>query len=539
MGWQSRRKNNQPHSKKFWPYKLAHEIEKMSNIATKQTREMFIFVFVLCSCCYASHNVDSISFRGGGGDLRGGRSSNLALDGGKGDPAAVTNFDTSTPTTSATSKPTVILTEMNTLSGGNSPVPYKPQNIADIFCRSEELTSKGRKLPLPMVMNNLLKYNAFWSAGKIAELHPEAWRTLRTDHPDRLALFYIAPVLARPNVTLSSYIDYEYIHQYHPEWFLLKDGKNVSSGDYRDPNKRIRWADDPTSWYYTCFYLDVGNPAFQDWAVEQFLKKLDPVIGDNDRIRYSGIAADMVMLTTFQDGTTSLHPNWKYASGGWNKAYFSYLRKLHDAMQKRGYILIVNQTLDYGSNRDGRDWQDLMAVADGLMDEEAMLTWSSQTKGYTDRFGGDRWEQSIKHHEDILGKGLYDWWECNFHDYKDPAMEYSNFLYVYCSFLLVKNSDRSLFGIHRRADGVDLDPWYEEYNLPLGNPAGSRYQRQGCWLRDYQHAKIAVNPSSVRCTISLDSDTYTLDWRTKKKITQLALDPLSAAILLPTGYPVN
>jgi hypothetical protein len=493
----------------------------------KMRKYLILFLLFVISLVFgndkADYDVNDVSFRGG----------------------------STTDTTATDSDPTTDTPTPNTDTSGTTGQPtggggvgytlpediFGPKGISAIFLHPDELRQGSRLLPLATAMDNLLKYDAFWAAASIAELHPEAWRTLRTEHPDRLALFYITPVLGR-KTTMTSYLDYEYIHQYHPEWFLLKDEKNATAKDYRNPDKRMQWnPDDPRAFFHS-FLLDVGNPAFQDWAVNQFLKKLNPESGVNARIRYSGIAADTVILTGFQNDRTALYPNWKYASGGWNQAYFSYLRKLHNALQKQGYILIANHKLNYSSNLDDTNWQNLMAVVDGLMGEEAMLTWSRQTNSFADRLGGDRWERRIRRHEEILEKGLYDWWECNF-NYKDPAQDYSNFLYVYCSFLLVRDDDWSLFGVYRRKDGVDLDPWYEEYTLPIGNPEGPRYQRQGCWLRDYQHAKIAVNPSSVRCTISLDSDTYTLDWRTKKKIRQLTLDPLSATILLPTGYPLD
>jgi hypothetical protein len=406
-----------------------------------------------------------------------------------------------------------------------------PKGIGSIFVNSDELYYNGRQLPLATTMENLLKYQAFWSAAKIAELHPEAWRTLRTKYPERMALHYIAPFFVRPDTKLGSYLDYNYVERYHPEWFLLKDDTNACIDDYRNPSKRMRRSENPQDWYYTCFYLDVGNPDFQDWAVEEFVSRLDPVVGVSTRVRYSGIAADMVMLTTFQNGRNKACPNWKYASGGWNQAYFSYLKKLHDTLKAKGYVLIVNQTLDYSSNRDGSDWQDLMNIVDGMMDEEALMS-----SGTGKLWGGSMWEASLNRHEEILGRGLYDWWECNFHNYTDPQLEYHHFLYTYCSFLLIRDEQYSLFGVHRRKNGEDLDPWYEEYTLPLGNPLGARYQKEGCWLRDYQYGKIVVNPSSSICNLTFDDENYTLDWRTKRIVARLTMEPLSATILLPTGY---
>jgi len=473
-----------------------------------------------------------------GGSSSGGSSSGESSEGNTNQPAdSTTNTQTDIPTVNP-----------GTSGGGGGGLPnddntlddlMAPKGIGSIFLFPNELNYNGRRLPLATAMENLLKYQAFWAAGRIAELHPEAWRTLRSEHPDRLALHYITPVMVRSDTTMAGYLNYDYVNQHHPEWFLLKDAQNASSADYRNPSKRMRRSEDSKNLYYNSFYLDIGNPNFQDWAVEEFVGKLDPVVGVNTRVRYSGIAADMVMLRTFQEGRTALHPNWKYAAGGWISAYFSYLGKLHDALKAKGYVLIANHTLYYVNTMDDAYWVELMDIVDGLMSEEAVLKWSPQTLMHTDRFGGTEWECSIQRHEAILNQGLYDWWQCNFIDYSDPEHEYQNFLYSYCSYLLIRNDQLSLFGVHRQKKGVDLDPWYEEYTLPLGNPLGARYQQDSCWLRDYQHGKIVVNPSSSSCTLTFDDENYTLDWRTKRTVTRLTMEPLSATILLPTGYQID
>jgi hypothetical protein len=420
--------------------------------------------------------------------------------------------------------------------GGGAPIMpvsddlTQPRNIADIFWLTKEVTRNQRLLPITTAMNNLLKYDAFWTTAKFAELYPQAWRTLRTEYPDKLAMHYVTPFTVRAGGGASN-LDIDYIERYHPEWFLLKDDNNATAQDYRNPDKRMRWnPDDPMDYNYDRFFLDVGNPSFQDWAVDQFVKRLDPVSGINARIRYSGIVADNVLLTVWVNSKTEIYPNWKYAGGEsqWNQSYFTFLGKLHTAMQRDGYLLIVNHTTDYSSNRDGSEWQDLMNIVDGMADENALLSSSGL-------FGGEMWEWSLTHHEEILEKGLYDWWIFT-PDTERGDTEFQQFLYVYGSFLLVRDDTYSLFGTIRRKDGVDLNPWYEEYNIPLGDPMGRRYPWQGCWMRDFQYGKVVVNPSNVRVVIPLGTETYTLDWRTKKQITQLTLDPLSATILLPTGY---
>jgi hypothetical protein len=436
--------------------------------------------------------------------------------------------------------------------GGGVPLSadlYKPRNIANIFYVDAQITQNNRLLSLSSAMNNLNQYDAFWFAQSISSQHPQAWRTLRSEYPSKLALHYVTPfsVVRNPNDSSKAlYLDYDYIQQYHPEWFLLKDEKNATAQDYLDPDKRIRWnPDDPMDYNYDRFFLDVGNESFQKWAVDELLQKLDPVSGISIRVRYSGIAADNVLLTVWANSKTALCPNWKYATSAsqWNQAYLSYLRRLHDALKQRGYLLIANATIDYSSDTDSKDWQNLMSVVDGLMNENVLAMSSTNVVWGNDMFGKDRydfWDNSLTRHEEIVKNGLYDWWVFIPHsDDIGTDRELNKFLYIYCSFLLVKKSDRSLFGSVREKDGVHLVPWYEEYTLPLGDPTGFRYQQEGCWMRDYQHGKVVVNPSAVLHTISLNSETYTLDWRTKKAVTRVTLEPCTATILLPTGYSVK
>jgi hypothetical protein len=464
-----------------------------------------------------------------GGASGGGSSSGDSSQGDTTQPGdGTTNTQPDTPTDNSGTTPS----SGSTTSGGGI-IPSvdltKPNSISSIFLYPNEIRQNRTLLPLSVAMENLLKYDAFWYAQLIAREHPQAWRTLRSQYPEKLAMHYFTPLQIGPKDV--SFLDYEYVNQYHPEWILLKDEKNASFQDYRRPEKRMRWnPDNPEDFYYNCFFLDIGNEDFQRWAVDQFIDKLDPISGDTARIRYSGIVADNVLLTVWHTLKTKQYPNWKYAASAslWNHAYFSYLKKLHDALKKKGYILIVNHTTDYSSNRDGDDWQTLMNIVDGMADEEALgaplTVW-----------GGDKWEWSIRHHEETLDKGLYDWW-IFIPDTSDPNKEYQQFLYIYCSFLLTKKQGLSLFGTVRRKDGVELNPWNVEYTLPLGNPLGERYQQDGCWFRDYQYGKIVVNPSSSRCTIDLSTERYTYDWRARSSKTQISLDPVTATILLPTNF---
>jgi hypothetical protein len=74
----------------------------------------------------------------------------------------------------------------------------------------------------------------------------------------------------------SSYFDYGYINDRHPEWFLLADARDATPFSYQDENKRIRWdALNPREIDYGRFYIDIGNKDFQQWAVGEIIKSLE------------------------------------------------------------------------------------------------------------------------------------------------------------------------------------------------------------------------------------------------------------------------
>jgi len=412
------------------------------------------------------------------------------------------------------------------------------QGISATFLNKTELMEGDSWHSSPLDINragkNILKYDAIWCAELITKYNRNAWRYIRQKHPKKLMLYYISGNTAQVKGGLT-FLDYDYIRKYHPEWFLLADTHAAGTESYRDPKKRIRWnSTNPKHSYYNRFFIDVCNKDFQKWAAKELLER---VSGRYEHLEYGydGIGMDNVGLGALERYLTKRYPHWKYAADAkrWNSGYFAYLRAIHDVLSANGYILVVNHTLDYGSNRDGDNWSTLMKIADGMMDENALGPPGQPL------WGEEKWRFSIQHHEETLRKGLYDWWICNPVD--NLKKGYQQFIYVYCSFLLVKQPGRSFFsagrikGISRNSTGC----WYDEYNLPIGKPRGERYRQQNCWLRDYEDAKIVVNPGPVSQRISLGADKYWLHWGAQKKITVLELPAHSAAILLPSVYKVE
>lgn len=311
--------------------------------------------------------------------------------------------------------------------------------------------------------SGLSRYGAFWSAQTIEARQPEVFRRLGAD--GKLLFYYVTPLLARHGAP-SSYLDYAYIEAKHPEWFLLQ-----SPG-----GERIRYApnDPPGSLWHDCFFLDVGNPEFQRWAIGSFVQLLAKHPG------YCGLLCDNGLFDVWANGKTKAYPSWKYADGGWDAAYFGYLSRLHEALSAYGYLMVVNQTADYGS--DDAAWSGVMRIADGLADEQALgppwPLWS-----------GDRWETSLRQHEAILAAGQIDWWV------PQPS-DADEFLYIYASFLLVRDSG-SYFGCVNQS-------WYPEYAFDLGRPCDVRHRRDWTWYREFENAWVFVNPYGEPHAMSID-----------------------------------
>ena len=422
------------------------------------------------------------------------------------------------------------------------PFPKTGSSIGVTFLRRPELVRniQGRTIPLDakVISQNLARYDAVWLSQDIIEYNRSAWNLIRQTAPEKIMLRYNCSVSSR--LKTRHILDYNYINTYHPEWFLLKDAKDPFGADPRNPDNRIRWdASNKNSSSYNRFYLDVGNEEFQDWAVQQILNYVSGKKGEfnygswkSKRLDYpySGLAFDNVVLRRIKVRFNKPYPNWKYANNiqGWKDGFLRYLRKVYRALAEHRYILVINASFYWDLERNGSDLYDLMDTADGIMHEWAV--------GYGTRYwGGEKWQRCIERHEAVAKKGLIDWWAC-YPKEPDPGNE--QFRYVYCSFLLVKRPGYSLFyaSSDKGTGRTRQVPWYDEYNLQIGQPTSNRYLRDGCWFRNYTNAKIVVNPTEMPRKVLIDRNKLWLDWTSKKTVRELTLSPKSGRILLATSY---
>lgn len=411
----------------------------------------------------------------------------------------------------------------------------RTSGISTTFLKKRELMAgdswSSKPLNVAAAAQNLEKYDAIWCSQLIAEHNRPSWKWLRENRADKLMFHTVSGNSTRPRVD-NSYV-YNYINNNHPEWFLLQDTEDPKKADAKNPDNRIRWnPTDKDHTYYNRFFFDVGNEQLQRWIAKYLSERLAMGVGDNTEFAYDGIAMDNVLLGVWHKSISRRCPNWTYAGKKreWNKAYFDYLKVVKKKLNEKGFILVVNQTLDYSSNKDGKDWDRLAEGVNGMTDEKAL--------GYSEHYlADDKWLASIERHEWILDKGLVDWWVC--YPRKDGEKAYEEFLYTYCSWLLVKRPEKSFYYATRgvRGYGNPVVPWYKEYDLPIGESTTKRYKIGDCWARNYQNAAIiVVNPTRQAQQINFcNNGEIFVDHATNKMFSgPISLPPQSGRIFLRT-----
>ncbi|MHB9070736.1 MAG: putative glycoside hydrolase [Sedimentisphaerales bacterium] len=417
-------------------------------------------------------------------------------------------------------------------SGSSSrPIDSNIMGISVIFPPKKLLMASDSWQSAPLKPEIVAKefdlYDAIWCAQLIAEHNVESWNYLRKNN-NVLSLYYTVGNTIRV-INDFTFLDYNYINKNHPEWFLLKD--------YTYPHltsevNRKRYREEPSDVYYNRFYLDVGNEAFQNWAAEQYLQM---VKGAKYRTLYEfdGVAMDAAFVGhRLFYGFNQAYPKWKYKNNVnlWNDAYFKYFLIVKKKLNVNGKILVVNHTLDYGTKVDDLYWLKMYDAVDGCMSEQP-LRYKYGTPLYT----GDKWEQAIIYHEKLIDRKLIDWWTCYPEGNGDKY--YNEFLYMYCSWLLTKEPGLSYYYADpEKVDGKPVVERFKEYDLPVGSPIIKRYLKGSCWLRDYENAKIVVNPTLSSQMVEIDTSKLWLDWSTKKTMNKIDIPAVSARILLPTPY---
>lgn len=392
--------------------------------------------------------------------------------------------------------------------------------------KNNSYSRSSQPLPAARAARNLSRYDAIGMAPLVSEHNRPAWRLLRQQHRHVLVFYYLSGVSARTDAAKLTYFDYD---QIRPEWYLLDDIHDRSRADPSLPANRIRWSTSkPQSPDYNRFYIDVGLADFQRWAAQRILEH---VSGKSQGLEYAydGFVMDNVTIGSERMRRIDhYHRNWKYAGDhkAWNEAYFAYLKTVKDVLNRNGYLLFANHTLAYGSDEDDRYWDEFLRCVDGALTEKPL--------GYgRERYASQAWLKSIERHEQIIRQGVINWWV-----FYPPATEpegHGDFMFGYCSWLLVREPGRSLFLATRGDPGYSnpQPPWYEEYDLSIGSPTSKRYHDGPCWIRNYGHVRVVVNPTHLAQQVSFEDGVERIDWTTKRTRNQFTIPPVSGRILLP------
>jgi len=421
------------------------------------------------------------------------------------------------------------------------PVPTtlpSPRGVSTTFLKRLEIVA-GNTWKAPMLSpeaaaKGIGRYDAVWCALLIPAYNQPAWNYLRQHRPDILMLHYMSGDSTRTYD--DGWFSYKYVNEQHPEWFILKDTRNPLRANPRNPDNRVRWnPSDKKAPDYNRFYLDVANKKFQEWAADRIL---ECVSGKAQGLAhpYDGFGMDNVNLGMRRMGDlTGGYPNWTYARDirAWDQGYLHYLRTVKKRLNEHGFILVANHTLTYGRDEDPETWRGLLESVDGLMTEQALMDHRSRY------YENEEWLSCIKKHEEVLKKGLIDWWVC-YPPENDPE-GYERFMYTYCSWLLVKQPGKSFYYATRGNPdwNTPQTPWYDEYDFPIGRPVSDRYAKGGCWWRDYAAGKVVVNPTDKHVKVVIDRERYWLDAATKKAVFELDLSPETGRLLLPTAYKIG
>lgn len=404
-----------------------------------------------------------------------------------------------------------------------------------MFLKKRELmvldSWSGKALEAQIAFDNISRYDAIWCGQLVTRYNYPVFRIARKQRPELLILHTFNADNSRANWEKPS--SYHFMNKNHPDWFLVQDVTGPLKSDPNILSNRLRWErHNKKHSYYNRFFLDVTNKEFQNWMADYLVEQLASGKEDGLELPYDGIAMDNGHLGDWYRRMDALYPNWKYAGkiDQWNKGFIEYLKVIRDKLNSKGFVLVLNHSLDYGKDRYKALWDQMLSNVDGVMTEKPLGTLK---KGL---YHGDQWLLAMERNDKINEKGLINWWVCY-----PPEKEGNNakvFLYTYCSWLLMQQPQKSYFyatqgKIHY---GSFEPPWYPEYDLDIGLPKGKRYKKDHCWLRDYQNVVIVVNPGKDTRLIELEGDKFWLDFQSKTLIKRAYINAQSGRIFLPTPY---
>ena len=292
---------------------------------------------------------------------------------------------------------------------------------------------------------------------------------------------------------------YDDLDQNHDEWFLKDSDGN-----------RIRWDGWPDHWF-----MDIGNPEYQDYWVGHMIAKAQDVAAGEDGwdAVYVG-NAHTAMFGGVERNTT-------YATDAdYEEAAYGHLANAHVQFQLVGIPILINLAPS-PSVYSYTEWAQL---AEGVKIEHFVSSWS----GY---HSAEIWELQVGGLEEIGRAGKISDVYPKFRDDDFQAR-----IYGLASYLLGKQGAHDFFCYQIHDRWTWWPPlWFPEWETRIGHPIGDRYKAQGVWQRSYSKGKVLANPSSDAYVIDLGGAYQTLGGAI---VTSLVLREHEGAILLLPPFRV-
>jgi hypothetical protein len=254
------------------------------------------------------------------------------------------------------------------------------------------------------------------------------------------------------------------ISQNHPDWFLL------------DTNgQRIRMS--PSSDVYR---MDPGNPGWRNFFVTRVLEW-------QSQTGWSALFLDYLESSLDDLRRNGTVPAKYPDDASYRAAILGFLEYLHvNYSQPYDRPVLANITMGL----DEATWSSYMQYLDGAMQERWVVGWSvneyeSETK----------WKADLARAEKFQNQGKYMILVA-----PGNQTDTNRQIFAFASYLLISHGKAAF-----RYSNSDIyrEVWlYNNYQVDLGTPLGSRYQSGNLWRRDFTKGFVTVDPVNHTASIS-------------------------------------
>ncbi len=241
-------------------------------------------------------------------------------------------------------------------------------------------------------------------------------------------------------------------------------------------------------------YVYHMNPASSGWRNFAASRIYRDLVGDSTQAKkgFDGIFLDNVALKLYKlkrqignsDGTVK-----EFSSdSAYRSAVVGHLGVIRSKINGAG-PLWANIIDDRGVSVT--DYMPVVDKLDGFMNE----SWAMKYPSESGSLSADDWNNVLKIAEQTLSKG-----KGVFSVVQGSKDNYSRQRFALASHLLIAKGSKSYF---RYTHASRYGEWwkYDNYNVTLGAPKGSRYQVGSSWRRDFECGYVIANPSDLTSKI--------------------------------------